>query len=107
LIDHKRGYETEGGMSVKISEVCIRCGACEWECPNEAISPGQLRPSVNPDRCTECFGHFGECQCAVVCPVGAIKIELCESKDVLEERFRRLHPAFELYNTEIWERTLS
>ncbi len=27
---------------------------------------------INPDRCTECIGHFDEPQCQVLCPVSCI-----------------------------------
>ncbi|HIB83318.1 MAG TPA: YfhL family 4Fe-4S dicluster ferredoxin, partial [Chromatiaceae bacterium] len=56
-------------MATMITEECINCGACEPECPNEAISEGEDIYVINPSRCTECVGHFGEEQCAAVCPV--------------------------------------
>jgi len=59
-------------MSVRIDERCVTCGACVWECPTEAISPGAPRPIVDESACTECYGFFGESQCVVVCPVDAI-----------------------------------
>ena len=45
-------------MAYMITEECINCGACEPECPNQAISAGDERYVVNPDKCTECVGHF-------------------------------------------------
>ena len=89
-------------MSVLISENCIRCGACEWECPNEAISPGAARPVVDGDLCTECVGFFGESQCIVVCPVGAIRIADREFFTELERKFRRIHPDTAPQNTSVW-----
>lgn len=90
-------------MSVAITEKCILCGACLWECPTEAISPGALRPVVKADRCTECYGFFGESQCVVVCPADAITTEP-ESCDALGERFRKLYPDVEPEDTWIWRR---
>ncbi|MGA2362202.1 MAG: YfhL family 4Fe-4S dicluster ferredoxin [Candidatus Aminicenantales bacterium] len=58
-------------MAYKITEECINCGACEPECPNQAISAGDERYVINPERCTECVGHFDESQCAAVCPTDA------------------------------------
>ena len=91
-------------MSVLITESCIRCGACEWECPNEAISPGAARPVVDRDLCTECVGFFGESQCIVVCPVGAIRIADRESLTELERKFLRIHPDTAPQNTLVWRR---
>ncbi len=56
-------------MATMITEECINCGACEPECPNEAISEGEDIFIIDPDRCTECVGHFDTEQCAAVCPV--------------------------------------
>jgi ferredoxin len=90
-------------MSVKISEECVTCGACLWECPNGAIIAGDPRPHVEAELCTECFGMFGEGQCIVVCPVQAFLVNP-ESLEELERRFARLHPGLPLQDTWIWER---
>ncbi|MCL6450519.1 MAG: YfhL family 4Fe-4S dicluster ferredoxin [Acetobacteraceae bacterium] len=58
-------------MAYRISEECVACGACQPECPNEAISEGEERYQIDPDRCTECVGFYDEPQCASVCPVDA------------------------------------
>jgi ferredoxin len=58
-------------MAYKITEECINCGACEPECPNQAISAGDEQYVIDPARCTECVGHFDESQCAAVCPTDA------------------------------------
>lgn len=58
-------------MAYLITEECILCGACEPECPNEAISEGDIVYVIDPDRCTECVGFYDESQCAAVCPVDA------------------------------------
>jgi ferredoxin len=52
-------------MAYEISDECISCGACEAECPVEAISEGDGKFVIDPDKCTECGA------CADVCPVGA------------------------------------
>jgi len=56
-------------MAYMITEDCILCGVCEPECPNEAISEGDITYVIDPDRCTECVGFYDESQCALVCPV--------------------------------------
>ena len=59
-------------MALMITDECINCDVCEPECPNEAISLGPEIYQIDPDRCTECVGHFDEPQCVVVCPVECI-----------------------------------
>jgi len=58
-------------MALMITDECISCGICISECPNDAISEGDLIYVINPDQCTECVGFFDEPQCAAVCPVEA------------------------------------
>jgi ferredoxin len=79
-------------MAFLINEECINCGACEPECPNQAISAGDERYVIEPDKCTECVGHFDEPQCASVCPVDAcIKDpDRAETKDELMAKFQKL-----------------
>lgn len=59
-------------MALKITDECINCDVCEPECPNEAISQGMDYYVIDPDRCTECVGHFETPQCQEVCPVACI-----------------------------------
>ena len=56
-------------MAYMITDECILCGACEPECPNEAITEGEEIYVIAPEKCTECVGFFDEPQCALVCPV--------------------------------------
>jgi len=79
-------------MAIIITDECINCGACEPECPNNAIyegvdhdykledglvvGPNDKQNPVDddvyyivPDKCTECKGFHDEPQCAAVCPV--------------------------------------
>jgi ferredoxin len=53
-------------MAHVISEECISCGACEPECPVEAIAQGDERFEIDADKCTDCAA------CVEVCPVEAI-----------------------------------
>lgn len=55
-------------MSYVINEECIACGACEPECPTEAISEGDIY-QIDPEKCIECGA------CADICPVTAIHPE--------------------------------
>ncbi len=58
-------YEEEL-MAYKITDDCTNCGACEAECPVEAISEKDDMRWIDPDLCTSCGA------CAEVCPVEAI-----------------------------------
>jgi len=62
-------------MALKITELCINCDVCEPECPNDAISEGEFIYQIDPNRCTECVGHFETSQCTEVCPVECIILD--------------------------------
>ncbi|NPV84982.1 MAG: YfhL family 4Fe-4S dicluster ferredoxin [Anaerolineae bacterium] len=59
-------------MAMKIGEDCISCGACEPECPVQAISAGDSIYIIDPNVCVECVGYHDAPQCAAVCPVDCI-----------------------------------
>ena len=79
-------------MALLITDECINCDVCEPECPNTAISAGEIIYEINPDRCTECAGHFETPQCVEVCPVDCIIIDPMhkESKEVLTRKYEHL-----------------
>ena len=79
-------------MALKITDQCINCDVCEPVCPNGAISMGEEIYVIDPDRCTECVGHFDKPQCQEVCPVDCIPPDPdhAESRETLLEKFRRL-----------------
>lgn len=82
-------------MALKITEECIACGACEAECPNAAISPGDEHYTIDPAKCTECVGFFDEEQCKVACPVDeAITDDPAhkENEGQLVAKAKGLHP---------------
>jgi ferredoxin len=81
-------------MATRITDECINCGACEPECPNEAISEGDDTYVIDPNLCTECVGFHDYEACQAVCPV-----ECClpdadrrESEEQLYERAKAIHP---------------
>jgi ferredoxin len=82
-------------MSLLITDECINCDVCEPECPNSAISQGDEVYVIDPDKCTECVGHFDEPQCIQVCPVDCIlkDPDRVESQEELLARFNKLNPA--------------
>lgn len=96
-------------MAFKITEDCISCGACQPECPNEAIIVGGEGYEVNgktypalsedtyyiaPEKCTECVGFNDEPMCTSVCPTDSpVRDESNpESKEALLEKAKALHP---------------
>ena len=102
-------------MAIKITEDCINCGACEPECPNNAIyepdtiwkfsegttlSDTKDRDPVSEDfffivtdKCTECKGFHDEPQCAAVCPVDCCisDEENVETEEELLLKMKKLH----------------
>lgn len=52
-----------------VTSQCTVCGACEFECPNEAISLKDEVFVIDPTKCKECEGQFDSPQCAAVCPI--------------------------------------
>ena len=81
-------------MATIITEECINCGACEPECPNEAISEGSEIYVIDPNLCTECVGFHTEEACAAVCPVDCCIPDPhnLETEDVLLSRAQSIHP---------------
>lgn len=79
-------------MSLIITDDCINCDVCEPECPNEAISQGEEIYEINPNRCTECVGHYDEPQCQQVCPVDCIVLDVShkETKEELLAKYSKL-----------------
>ena len=79
-------------MALMITDECINCDVCEPECPNEAISMGAEIYVIDPEKCTECVGHFDEPQCVQVCPVECIPLnpQRVESPEELLAKFERL-----------------
>lgn len=75
-------------MALRITDQCINCDVCEPACPNTAIAMGPEIYEINPDRCTECVGHFDEPQCQVVCPVECIELhpEFIETESQLRAK---------------------
>ncbi len=102
-------------MAIIITDDCINCGACEPECPNNAIyepdaewrwSDGTALPDdaektpisdefyyIVPDKCTECQGFHDEPQCAAVCPVDCCvpDEDNVETEDELLAKKAKLH----------------
>ncbi|MDX1756378.1 MAG: YfhL family 4Fe-4S dicluster ferredoxin [Marinobacter sp.] len=79
-------------MALMITDECINCDVCEPECPNEAISPGDEIYVIDPNKCTECVGHYDEPQCQAVCPVDCIPVdpERVENQEQLMAKYHQL-----------------
>jgi ferredoxin len=43
---------------------------------------------IDPDRCTECVGHFDEPQCIAVCPVDCIISDPDNVENIEELKFK-------------------
>jgi ferredoxin len=82
-------------MALMITDECINCDVCEPECPNQAIYMGPEIYEIDPDKCTECVGHFDEPQCMQVCPVDCIPVNPAhvENRETLWQKYQRLTKA--------------
>ena len=73
-------------MALKITDECISCGSCEFECPNGAISYGAEHYEINLNKCTECaeFKHASKCKavCPMDCIVACTNVDDTETKAV-------------------------
>lgn len=80
-------------MATMITSECINCGACEPECPNNAISQSEEIYVIDPLLCTECVGFHDYEACAAVCPVDCCVPDPnnVETEDVLIARAREIH----------------
>jgi Pyruvate/2-oxoacid:ferredoxin oxidoreductase delta subunit len=80
-------------MATMITSECINCGACEPECPNNAITQGEELYVIDPLLCTECVGFHDYEACAAVCPVDCCVTDPnnVESETALIERARAIH----------------
>ncbi len=74
-------------MSLLITDECINCDVCEPECPNEAIYQGDSIYEIDPNKCTECVGHYDAPQCVEVCPVDCIPLGIEETQEQLMNRY--------------------
>jgi len=81
-------------MATMITSDCINCGACEPECPNNAISQGDPVYVIDPLLCTECVGFHDYEACAAVCPVDVCVTDPnnIETEEALIARARTIHP---------------
>ncbi|HAN55672.1 MAG TPA: ferredoxin [Betaproteobacteria bacterium] len=77
-------------MSLMITDECINCDVCEPECPNEAIYQGDSIYEIDPNKCTECVGHYDAPQCVEVCPVDCIPLGIEETHEQLMSRYLQL-----------------
>ena len=53
-------------MAYKITADCVNCGACEGDCPAEAISEKDDARFIDPAKCKDCG------TCVDTCPSNAI-----------------------------------
>lgn len=53
-------------MAFKVTDGCVNCGACESDCPVEAISEVDNARKIDADKCISCG------TCAATCPASAI-----------------------------------
>lgn len=69
-----------------LPERCADCKLCAELCPVSAILPpsrreGRPATQIDPDRCTECVGHFAWPRCVTFCRIGGIVRDLDRPED--------------------------
>jgi len=82
-------------MAMEILAVrCDDCRLCVELCPVSAIQPPdhrkqRLTTEIDPERCTECVGHYAWPRCVAFCPVGGIvrNLERIETRTALLEKW--------------------
>jgi ferredoxin len=82
-------------MAMRIDlDVCIQCGVCIPECPNDGIAVTDGIHTIEGRLCTECFGYASEPSCSSVCPVDAISkdSEVEDDEAILADRAADLFP---------------
>ena len=79
-------------MALLITDECINCDVCVFECPNDAIYMGHEIYEIETRRCTECVGHFETQQCVEVCPVECIIVDPdnTETAEQLLDKYRQI-----------------
>lgn len=80
-------------MATMITEDCIARGACEDECPNEAIRLGEEIFAIDPTLCCECVGLHHRQKCADACPIDCCVPDprYRETEAALFARAERIH----------------
>ncbi|XQW85740.1 YfhL family 4Fe-4S dicluster ferredoxin [Thalassotalea piscium] len=80
-------------MALKILSACINCDMCDPECPNNAIALGDEIYEIDPEKCTECVGHYDNPTCMSVCPIDCIikDPDNIETEEVLLAKFLTIH----------------
>lgn len=80
-------------MALLIESSCINCDMCDPECPNQAITLGAQIYEIDPNKCTECVGHYDKPTCVSVCPIDCIKPDInhIETEEQLLAKFLTMH----------------
>ncbi len=68
-----------------IEELCMGCGLCVAQCPQDAIGLAFGKAWINQGRCTSCS------TCIEVCPQGAIREEVRVSLEEVKAYVNGLH----------------
>ena len=55
-------------MAYKISDACVKCGACADACPLGIISEGDDRYVIDADSCVDCGTCAAECPNEAIAP---------------------------------------
>ena len=77
-------------MALLINNKCINCDMCDPECPNEAIYMGAKIYQIDPNKCTECVGHYDNptvLVCVLLIVLSLIQIIASHSMSLLKNMY--------------------
>lgn len=70
-------------MAMTITDLCLDCGSCEYDCPTGAVYQGAGKHEIDARLCDEC-ADAGAPRCVSQCPVDGIA--RVEAEDAVAER---------------------
>ena len=75
-------------MAYRITDACVKCGACADACPMGIITEGDDKYVIDADQCVDCFTP-------TPAPMRPLKRpNYCPCRGCLKVRLRQPHPLF-------------
>jgi len=66
-------------VAMTVTDACLDCASCEYECPTGAVRQGDGKHEIDADLCDECR-DLGGPRCTLQCPVdGIVRLDPVEA----------------------------